>query len=402
MSILKDFIKITNESVSATGSTSSTSIANGSTNNIFSGGDAPIDDKECSKPSKKGRKSSRSKSDHNSTKSKFKVIKFTTESQKFDKADILSKLDAAELKSRNNRRSVKFGIEDTNGDVVKISIGEECAKEFEKALGEILYNTKSKKIPDVAEILFNLKDKFNIVDVEWPNIKADEDEEELNLDDDKDNDSNDKNKNSDSKDKGVNKSDSKSNDSKKMTADDTTQDSESNPNEDKSDIESDLSDIPTSDPLAGGDSDNGDVKSMLKQIIDMMKSDADAKKAESQARAKEAEMTIAKLNSDAAIAKVKQEEQILDMEAYNKNKAEQEKEAKTLSKLAKWKHDISMDGKSDKDMSDEDEEEGDIRKIVNSDQVPDNEKKTDEDAPKKPPLSKLEMADLVRNLLRRN
>jgi hypothetical protein len=42
-------------------------------------------------------------------------------------------------------------------------------------------------------------------------------------------------------------------------------------------------------------------------------------------------------------AKVKQEEQILDMEAHDKQQKGAEKEAKRLAKLAKWKHDMEKD-----------------------------------------------------------
>ena len=46
------------------------------------------------------------------------------------------------------------------------------------------------------------------------------------------------------------------------------------------------------------------------------------------------------------LEKIRQEEQVLDMETYYKNKQEGEKEAKKLAKLAKFKHDQAQDAES--------------------------------------------------------
>ena len=94
------------------------------------------------------------------------------------------------------------------------------------------------------------------------------------------------------------------------------------------------------DEMPVGGTDTGKVEDLLTQVIDMMKADADARKAEAQAREAEAKTKQANAAREQAMARVKQEEQFLDMDEYNKNQKAKEKEAKRLAQLAKWKHDM--------------------------------------------------------------
>jgi hypothetical protein len=88
----------------------------------------------------------------------------------------------------------------------------------------------------------------------------------------------------------------------------------------------------------GGGADTSQVQDLLKQVIDMMSKDAEARKSEAQAREAEANTRQAGAARDHAMAKVKQEEQFLDMDAYDKNQKAKDKEAKRLAQLARWKH----------------------------------------------------------------
>lgn len=237
---------------------------------------------------------------------------------KYDPADVISKLDAAERKARQDSDTIPFGMEDENGNIVKVYVRAEQADEFEIALSSLLAGEDENEngISDgteIAEVLFQLKDKFEIVDVEWPEIEGDEEEEQ-----------------------------------------------EVEGDAPEGDMEGDLGDAPEGD-MEGGEEDDpfggeegldaegpegdmemepeGGAASALDKVIDMMKSDAEARKAESEARTKEAEARTAEANANAAASKVKQEEEVLDMETYNKQQKEEEEEAKTLAKLAKFKHD---------------------------------------------------------------
>ncbi len=210
-----------------------------------------------------------------------------TGENKFNMADVLSKLDAAEKKAKVNGDTVTFGLEDEDGNVIKVHVRADQAKEFETALANMLAGQDENEDDEnnsleIAEVIFNLKDKFDIVDAEWPEITGDEEEQE------------------------------------------TVEPGE----EEAAELEM--------EPEKGAES-------ALQQVIDVLKADAEAKKAEAEAKTAEARAKEAEYTAQASANKVKQEEEILDMEAYYKQKKEKEKEAKTLAQLAQYKHDQASD-----------------------------------------------------------
>lgn len=187
-----------------------------------------------------------------------------------------------------------FGLEDENGNLVKVSVPIDQGADFEQALQASL-SADDDTHAEIAEVLFDLKDRFDIVDIEWGDVVEDEEivpEEPLPVDGE----------------------------------------------------ELPIEDIPTED--------TSDVSSLLTQVIDMMKADAEARSADAKARKADAEAKEAEYISIQSAAKVRQEEQLLDMETHEKKQKEVSKEAKRLAKLAKWKHDIADENDTDReDMS---------------------------------------------------
>lgn len=215
----------------------------------------------------------------------------------FDSAEVIAKLKSLENKEKIDQRdTVAFGLEDEDGNTVRVTIRQEQAQDFERALqGMMASQEVDEPVPEIAEILFKMKDQFDIVDVQWPNIAEDE-EEDFSL-----------------------------------------EGSEGSP-------EGDMGMPPEGDmgmPPEGGDT--GQVTDLLTQVIDMMKADAEARKAEARAREAEAKTKEADAIVAQSMARVKQEEQYLDMDSYNKAKKEEEREAKRLAQLARWKHDMAGD-----------------------------------------------------------
>lgn len=249
----------------------------------------------------------------------WRLIGESSGSKTFNTADVMSKLAAAEKYSRLAQDTTAFGLEDSDGNVIKVMVPTEQAEEFEDALATLLGGTKEDENGEettgveIAEVLFELKDRFEIVDVVWPDIEGDvEEEEEADVEPEEQPDS------------------------------DESDDDQS----DDGDIEDELED-PTEEPQDEPSMEPaGGAESALQQVIDMMKADAEARKAESEAREAEAEARAAEAAAHAAAAKVRQEEEILDMEAYNRNKKEQEKEAKRLADLAKFKHEKASDAEA--------------------------------------------------------
>lgn len=251
------------------------------------------------------------------------------EQTKFDPSAVMSKMDAAEKRSNIGEDTVTFGLKNDEGQIVQVSVRTEQADDFEKAL-ESLLSGEDDDSPErgedttssmeIAEVLYKLHGKFEIVDVVWPNIEGDEQQEQEVEGD---------------------------NEGSEDEADLEDMDGESSESEDESGDEDEDEDEDDEDEdmvAASSESDDeGGTESQLQAVIDLLRQQAEAQKAEAEAREAEAEREEAKYAAQAASAKVKQEEDILDMEAYNEKKDKAEKEAKKLAKLAKYKHETASD-----------------------------------------------------------
>jgi len=100
-----------------------------------------------------------------------------------------------------------------------------------------------------------------------------------------------------------------------------------------------------------------DAKTALNQVIDMMKADAEAKKAEADARAAEARAKEAEYSAQASASKVRKEEQIYDMEAAEKQKSDQDKESQQMAKLARFQHQKAQDAEVKLSMESKEEDD---------------------------------------------
>jgi hypothetical protein len=241
--------------------------------------------------------------------SKWKQIAEKAFDDSFDTSDEISKLDDAEKKADAGNDTTCFGMEDETGALVKVYVRDEQAEDFEHALATMLAGADEDADDDnshgeIAEVLYQLKDKFDIVDVDWGVIEGDE-EEEQEVEGD-------------------------------LEGGDP--DTEGDPGDGEG---GDLEDGEGLDEVGSGEED---AKSALQDVIGMMRADAEAKKAEADARKAAAEAETARYAITAAEQKVAQEEQILDMETHEKGQKDAEKEAKTLAKLAKYRHEIRGNG----------------------------------------------------------
>lgn len=236
--------------------------------------------------------------------------------EQFDQTEVISRLKSLENREKVDARdTVTFGIEDDNGQVVRVSVRSEQSEEFEKALQAVMaeMNEDENSKTEIAEVLYELKDHFDIVDVQWPEIEEDEEEAQPEFGEEQG-----------------------------MPGAEGEMGMEGGEGE-----MGDLGDLEGGD--MGGDEE---VKGLLTQVIDMMKADAQARKADAEARIADAKAREQELGAKTALAKIKQEEQFLDMEDYEKKQKAQEKEAKRLAQLAKWKHEMGGEGNTDATMDD--------------------------------------------------
>jgi hypothetical protein len=249
----------------------------------------------------------------------------------FDASDVLSKIDSAQKQERLNDDTTAFGLEDDEGNLVKVYVKSDQAEEFENTLAAMLAGQtdgeedENANAKEIAEVMFELKDKFDIVDVEWPGIETDEEEEQEVADP------------AAGGMPAAGGAGAEGGAEGDMAA------------VDGGDLEGlegaegeDLEGLGDEEDMAADD----DAKSALQAVIDVMKADAEAKQAEAEARTAEARAKEAEFAAQGAANKVKREEQVFDMEAAEKEEKERKKEAEQMAKLARFQHSKAQDAEA--------------------------------------------------------
>ena len=268
----------------------------------------------------------------------------------FDASDVLSKIDSAQQRENLNDDTVAFGLEDDEGNLVKVFVKTDQAEEFENTLASMLAGTladngdpdgENVEAKEIAEIIYELKDKFDIVDVEWPGIETDEEEEQEVVDPAQ---------------AGGAAGGAEAGAAGGMDAGG------------EAGAEGDLGlEDPEGGDELGLDDEEGDMeadddaKSALQAVIDVMKADAEAKMADANAREAEARAKEAEYSAQGAAHKVKREEQVYDMEAAEKDEKSRKKEGEQQAKLARFQHGKAQDAEAQlsfESVDDEDYEDG--------------------------------------------
>ena len=267
----------------------------------------------------------------------------------FDASDVLSKIDSAQQRENLNDDTVAFGLEDDEGNLVKVFVKTDQAEEFENTLASMLAGTladngdpdgENVEAKEIAEIIYELKDKFDIVDVEWPGIETDEEEEQEVVD--------------------PAQAGGAAGGAEAGAAGGMDAGAEAG-------AEGDLGlEDPEGEDELGLDGEEGDMeadddaKSALQAVIDVMKADAEAKMADANAREAEARAKEAEYSAQGAAHKVKREEQVYDMEAAEKDEKSRKKEGEQQAKLARFQHGKAQDAEAQLSFEsvDEDDEDG--------------------------------------------
>jgi hypothetical protein len=261
----------------------------------------------------------------------------------FDPNDVISKLKSAEKKIKGAGDTVSFGLEDENGKIVRVTVKTDQAKDFESTLGSMLSSEENDEFKEdddseggvvnsaeIAEILYSLRDKFDIVDVDWGDIEPDQENEEQAA-----------TVPTDGQDQQGGQGGQPPADGQQAPTDAQGGQPPADQGQEGGDQGAEGG-VPA-EMDAGTDSDEESAKSALSQVIDMMKADAEARKAEADARKAKARAMEAKFTAQAAEHHIKKHEQSLDMEDYYNKKKDTGKEAKQIAKLARFKHDLAND-----------------------------------------------------------
>lgn len=292
--------------------------------------------------------------------------------ENFNMQDIVSRLKGIEHTS-NPDPTVAYGVEDDNGNMMKITIKSDDAKDFEAALAAEMTNaqdykkvTGDNKDMSMAELLFRLKDEFEIIDVQFPTIPKDAiyNADKVSY-------------GAPSANPGGNAmggGDPLGGDMDPLAAGDDAMggDMGGDLGGEGGDMGDDLSagGIPPAgegdemggDALGGeGEDDLGlgddemaddesvqdfgnemeppadDETSLLKSVLNMLKADAEARTAEANAKAEEARALQAEYSVKAANAELSKQEELAQLEAKMAAQKDKEKEAKKMAQLARFR-----------------------------------------------------------------
>lgn len=284
-------------------------------------------------------------------KNKFAPYTITV-TENFDIESVFSRLAGMERKGLNRNRSIgtTFGVEDDNGNLMKVTVDRSQADAFEQEVAEYLADIKktATNFPDpesgesvsMAELLFKLKGKFNIIDVEFPEIPKDvvynvkdatpsddvssefsptefsDDEQETNPMDD---------------------SDSVNDPNAPMDLRDYKEPKDDEENQ-FPDIEDDELDISTEFPEDEPDTEG----SILNRVIDMLKAQAESEIEKAKADAEKARAEQARYTAQATQSALRDQEDRLKYEIEIENEKKREKESKVLADMAKRKFSQTM------------------------------------------------------------
>ena len=106
---------------------------------------------------------------------------FRRTNEDFDMSDIVSRLKGSDVETAGNDVGVvSYGVEDDKGNTMRVTVRSDQAKDFEETIAKALADNKTNRINgfningnSLAELLYNLRDKFEIISVEFPTIPSD-------------------------------------------------------------------------------------------------------------------------------------------------------------------------------------------------------------------------------------
>ena len=260
-------------------------------------------------------------------------------SESFDMQDVMSRLSGLEADGRAGDATVSFGIEDDDGNLMKVTVRSDQSEEFEEALANELADAARRKEVtgeetsiSMAELLLKLNDQFDIVDASFPTIPtdgvynadkiqygvADTGQEELG--------------------NGLEAFPDDGMGSDPMAAGGDPMGAEGDPmagdgmGDDPMADDGSVEDFPA-DELTPEDPE----QSVIVSILNMLKAEAETRKAEADARAEEARTKQAEFTAMASKNAVAQEEEVARMEAEIEARKAKEKDAKRISDLARYR-----------------------------------------------------------------
>lgn len=274
--------------------------------------------------------------------------------ESFDLNDVVSRLKGIETKAYDYSDTVTYGVEDEKGNLMKITVKAEQSSDFENEMGQQLAQVeKFKKTgyegmdTSLGELVYNLRSKFEIIDLEFPtiptdviyNVKQAQTSNQLKPNsssmDDFDQFDSTSNGESDGMGDGMDQMDDGFGDDSMNddSLDPSLGDSEGDPNDIIGDDES-------VEDFAEPNSDSSP-ETLLQNVLAMLTAQANASIAQANAEAEKARALQAEYTAKATAAGVSQQEELMRMELAQEEQKRKAKEAKRLADLARFRVDTS-------------------------------------------------------------
>jgi hypothetical protein len=257
-------------------------------------------------------------------------------SEAFNMQDVVSRLKGFENKSYED--TVTYGVEDDDGNIMKVTVRAEQAKKFEQRMAEELAviktfvdglslngedkNTNRDAGKSIAELLYNLKNEFDIVDVEFPEIPSDviynTDKATYNAQDSIE--SSDLETDEEMSDQGV---------------EDFKDEDSALPGEESEEVNSD--DLDSAENFEEPSTAPSTDSDIIQSVLSMLKAEAEARKAGYEKEAEEYRARQAEYTYKLATHTASQQEEMAQIEAEMERQKEKEKEAKKYADIAKFR-----------------------------------------------------------------
>lgn len=256
----------------------------------------------------------------------------------FDIESVFSRLASMEKAGQPKRtEGTTFGIEDDNGNIMKVTVRADQAQEFEQEVARYLADikmnvenlpaSKTDKNISMAELLFNMKDKFDIIDVEFPKIPGD-----VIYNADK------ATYNTGNMDMGAMGAEGELEDNPMDPLDLTDFEEPQSPEGEMGDMdmgmEDELGDAESVEDFPE-ETEGSDEGSILAKVIDMLKAQAESEVERAKAEAEKARAEQARYTAQATQFAMKDQEEQLRYELEMDEQKKREKEAKKMADMAK-------------------------------------------------------------------
>jgi hypothetical protein len=257
----------------------------------------------------------------------------------FQLTDAQSRLKGIQMKSEfDDRDTISFGVEDDDGNFMKLTVPANQAKEFETKVAQSLAEVQEFKRTgrgndrSLAELLYELKDQFTILDADFPTIPKNAIYMASQLDEDPD-DNDQRSVDDNEEDAGDEGGDDPLGDLDNMDASTDADDPEGAGEEGESPDLDALDDDMGEDFDSGGSSKEAMLDSIIKMITSNNEREIEQYKAE-QEKAKAEQMKLANMRAE---RKQSEAEEMIAAEAEMEKEKKQDKEAKRMLDVMKFK-----------------------------------------------------------------